>query len=84
MDMICRKTMMRCQTPNMCAPFQGCSVPQEQRKKSGFFDLPRQEFCTHQEHNAPNGIYVPPGKGYRHVCPGCGREQVIIPTQITM
>lgn len=23
-DMICRKTMMRCQTPGMCSPFGGC------------------------------------------------------------
>lgn len=23
-DLICRKTMMRCQTPGMCAPYGGC------------------------------------------------------------
>lgn len=23
--MICRKTMMECSTPSMCAPFQGCT-----------------------------------------------------------
>lgn len=23
-DLICRKTMMRCQTPNMCYPHGGC------------------------------------------------------------
>ncbi len=32
--MICRKTMMQCQTPGMCAPFQGCqpepAVPAKQ------------------------------------------------------
>jgi len=26
-DLICRKTMMRCQTPGMCAPFGGCNMP---------------------------------------------------------
>lgn len=25
-DLICRKTMMRCQTPSMCAPHGGCST----------------------------------------------------------
>lgn len=25
-DLICRKTMMRCQTPSMCSPFGGCQA----------------------------------------------------------
>jgi hypothetical protein len=29
MDMICRKTMSRCQTPSMCAPFGGCLDPEK-------------------------------------------------------
>lgn len=26
-DMICRKTMQRCATPSMCAPYGGCGDP---------------------------------------------------------
>lgn len=26
-DLICRKTMRRCETPGMCSPFGGCSDP---------------------------------------------------------
>ncbi len=26
-DLICRRTMRRCATPGMCAPFQGCGDP---------------------------------------------------------
>lgn len=33
-DLICRKTMMRCQTPGMCAPYGGCrpevAIPADQ------------------------------------------------------
>ncbi|WP_017522000.1 hypothetical protein ACQCLI_18360 [Pseudomonas nitroreducens] len=33
-DLICRKTMMRCQTPGMCAPYGGCrtevAIPDDQ------------------------------------------------------
>jgi hypothetical protein len=56
-------------------------VPQ---KKSGFFDLPKTEQCTHPEHNPPNHICIPQGNGYRHVCPCCGRVQVLIPPQISL
>ena len=27
-DMICRKSMVRCQTPGMCAPYGGCQMPE--------------------------------------------------------
>ncbi|QDH83526.1 hypothetical protein [Achromobacter phage Motura] len=47
-----------------------------QQKQSGFFDLPVAQFCTHPEHNFPTHLYIPPGQGYRHVCPGCKREEV--------
>jgi hypothetical protein len=54
-------------------------------KKGGFFDLPKDEKkCNDPEHEAPNMIYIPPGKGYRHVCPKCGEESIIIPQQVTM
>ena len=51
-------------------------------KKPGFFDLPRDATCLHPQHNAPTGLYIPPGKGYRHVCPACGAAQTIIPSHV--
>lgn len=53
-------------------------------KKSGFFDLPKAKQCTHPEHEPPKHICIPQGKGYRHVCRGCGRVQDIIPPQTTL
>ena len=56
-----------------------------------FFDLDRElpgwmkrPQCHHPEHNAPSGIYIPDGKGYRHVCPACGRTDIVIPDQPSM
>lgn len=37
---------------------------------AGFFDL--KAACKDANHTPPHGISVPPDKGYRHVCPGCG------------
>lgn len=53
-------------------------------KGGGFFDLPKQQTCTHPEHEAPKYIHIPQGKGYRHICPKCGRVQELIPPQITL
>lgn len=53
-------------------------------KKSGFFDLPKaKKECNHPSHEPPGNIYIPPGKGYRHVCPACGRKSILIPPQIS-
>lgn len=30
-DLICRKTMRRCETPSMCVPFGGCGDPSDER-----------------------------------------------------
>ena len=51
---------------------------------SGFFDLPKDQTCRHQEHEPPTGLYIPPGKGYRHICPGCSSERVVIPAEYTL
>jgi len=59
----------------------------EQRKKmtqkGGFFDLPKQDTCLDREHEPPKHLCIPQGKGYRHVCPGCGKTIDIIPQQVT-
>lgn len=52
-------------------------------EKGGFFDLIKEKTCNHSEHEPPTHLYIPPGKGYRHICPGCGEIKVITPLQIS-
>jgi hypothetical protein len=53
-------------------------------KKGGFFDLPKINQCRHPEHEPPKHLHIPQGKGYHHVCPGCGAKMnIIIPPQIS-
>lgn len=52
------------------------SLQMEEEKKSGFVDdpdfaKPFSTGCQHPKHGAPQGIVIPLGKLYRHVCPGC-------------
>lgn len=58
--------------------------PRIDDSKGGFFDLPKEKSCKHREHNPPTHICIPRGKGYRHVCPGCGNVTTIIPPQISL
>ena len=51
--------------------------------KPGLFPLPKNEVCRHPQHNVPMLLYIPPGCGYRHVCPGCGNVITVIPQQIS-
>ena len=44
------------------------------QKVNGFFEL--EPICNHPEHDFPTHLYIPPGKGYRHVCPNCGKETI--------
>ena len=47
---------------------------QQAEEKSGFYDLePYEEHCGHPEHEFPMHLNIPPGKGYKHVCPSCGK-----------
>lgn len=52
------------------------SILKVEKLKGGFFDLPKIERCNHPEHDFPKYLCIPPGKGYTHVCPGCGAKQV--------
>jgi hypothetical protein len=54
-------------------------------KKGGFEPLEKSEWepCISPGHNPPTHLYIPPGQQYRHVCPCCGAETVMRPTQIT-
>lgn len=40
--------------------------------------------CNDPEHGPPMYYSIPQGYGYKHVCPSCGKSQVIIPPQQTM
>ena len=52
-------------------------------KQGGFFDLPKDTRCKDKSHEPPTHIYIPQGKGYRHVCPSCGKVTDLIPPQIS-
>ena len=52
-------------------------------KQSGFFDLDIQKKCSNPSHEPPTHIHIPQGKGYRHVCPSCGKVTDLIPPQIS-
>jgi len=49
-------------------------------KRSGIEDDDKPEPCRHPEHNPPTHLYIPAGKRYRHICPGCGQEAIISST----
>ena len=49
-----------------------------------FFDLPSDKTCIHPEHEPPTGLYIPPGKGYRHVCPACKTVKDVIPPDYSL
>lgn len=53
-------------------------------KESGFFDLPKINQCMDPEHKPPMYIHIPQGKGYRHVCPSCGKVTELISQQISL
>jgi len=53
------------------------------RNESGFFDLDEIPKCKHPEHEPPKFLHIPDGKGYKHVCPKCGKVTTIIPPQIS-
>jgi hypothetical protein len=52
-------------------------------KKDGFFDLEKSKQCKHPSHKPPMHLHIPQGKGYRHICPNCGAETILIPPQIS-
>ena len=52
-------------------------------KQGGFFDLPQDKRCKDKSHEPPTHIHIPQGKGYRHVCPSCGKVTDLIPPQIS-
>ena len=46
--------------------------------RGGFEDDPQTfKMCTNPSHNPPTHLYIPYGKVYRHICPGCGYEIVL-------
>ena len=51
------------------------------KQRSGFEDDPdywnQPRTCDHREHQPPMHLVIPPGKQYRHVCPGCGQVTIL-------
>lgn len=54
-----------------------------EKEKSGFYDLPKPQKCNHPNHEPPKHLFIPQGKGYRHVCPACGTVTNLVPPQIS-
>ena len=54
-----------------------------EENESGFFPLNNYNICTHPSHDPPSNLHIPQGKGYRHICPSCRKEVIIIPKQIS-
>jgi len=60
-------------------------VKLSQTDRSGLFPLTHKDYgyfadndtCRHPEHNPPNYLCVPEGYGYQHVCPRCGKTEII-------
>ena len=51
---------------------------------SGLEPIPKEDkVCTDPAHNPPMHICIPYGMRYRHQCPRCGNEQIVMPTQVT-
>lgn len=50
-------------------------------QKSGYFELPQHMTCRDPQHEPPTHILIPNGMGYRHVCPQCGRETILTPSE---
>ncbi len=47
----------------------------DQKPESRFEDIPESiKECLHPDHEPPKYIYIPQGKMYIHVCPGCHKE----------
>lgn len=64
-------------TGNSHDGLQIINIP-EKPEKSGFFDLPElPESCRDPQHQPPMHLVIPPGKGYRHVCPKCGAVKIM-------
>jgi hypothetical protein len=49
----------------------------------GFYDLEIELICNDPNHNIPQFIYIPPGKGYKHKCPRCKKITNVISPNIS-
>lgn len=54
-------------------------------RRGGFEPIPEwREPCSHPSHQPPTMIVIPKGQRYRHVCPHCGAESILMPTEATL
>lgn len=54
-----------------------------EKKQGGFYDLPQESKCLDIEHEPPKHLHIPQGKGYKHICPSCGKITNLVPPQIS-
>lgn len=52
-------------------------IEKMEKDNSGFFDLPISKTCNHPEHKFPSHLWIPFGKGYKHICPSCGNKIIV-------
>jgi hypothetical protein len=58
-------------------------VNDKPERKGGLEPIPNfKQPCRDPSHNPPTHMHIPQGMQYRHICPGCGAETVIQPTQV--
>lgn len=62
----------------------GNLIPPTQKLAGGFEDDDLPSTCRNPSHNPPIGLYIPEGKRYRHICPGCGFTVVMRPFAVSM
>ena len=70
--------------PLLCQAADMLDTHVYKKEQSGFFDVPLVVSCSDPAHNAPSMMHIPMGKGYRHVCPTCGKVQVLIGKEVTL
>lgn len=57
-------------------------ITQNTEEKSHFEDLEDSKKCNHPEHKPPTHLFIPQGKKYIHICPGCKNRIELTPLQI--
>lgn len=77
-------------SPDAFKQYLADTVFNRKPQEGGFFPLPKfpekekdMDTCNDHEHNPPQYLHIPQGQGYKHVCPSCGKVQIVIPPQVS-
>lgn len=52
-------------------------IPEDKTMRPGLFKLSEVVLCRDPEHAFPSMLWIPPGHGYVHRCPNCGRVEIV-------